>query len=462
MDVSPNATGTPSASSSNGLEVILTHSDGNHYDVNSSYPDIEYSFNREWPGTATSEDGLVKRTDNETQKIKVSDTENPTGTIPADIVLTKEEVTANGELTTSLTGEVTQITDNSQLAVEATVNYELVSENSNQKEYKARHTLEDKLGNIANLAPQKVTVVNATLSIETLSNIIINAKRNQNLSPETLEQQGYNAIPEVTVSNTSSNYTLTYSDTDTTYFSTTYAWGDREFTRTYICSLNTGASSDTTIYKVRVKDLEKPTVANLEAIKITKDKELHPSVTGYPEITDNVAVEDTTITYALISESTTEKKYNAQAKVTDVFGNDTTYSYQEVTVDLVTGIEDEEVLPSEYVLNQNYPNPFNPTTTIQFSVPYNSQSTKAFGTVLRKTVPQTFLSVKNRRTIHSQNVSLKVYDVLGKEVATLVNETKPAGRYSVTFNAEHLPSGVYLYRLQSGEFVETKQMLFLK
>ena len=85
----------------------------------------------------------------------------------------------------------------------------------------------------------------------------------------------------------------------------------------------------------------------------------------------------------------------------------------------------------KYVLG-NYPNPFNPTTTIRFSVPT------------------------------SEFVTLKVYDVLGNEVALLVNEQKSAGSYEVEFSASGLSSGIYFYKIQSGSFVETKKMLLLK
>jgi len=83
-------------------------------------------------------------------------------------------------------------------------------------------------------------------------------------------------------------------------------------------------------------------------------------------------------------------------------------------------------------LEQNYPNPFNPSTTINYQIPT--------------------LSI----------VSLKVYDVLGNEIVTLVNEEKPAGSYEVEFDAISLPSGVYFYRLQAGSFVETKKMVLMK
>ena len=85
-----------------------------------------------------------------------------------------------------------------------------------------------------------------------------------------------------------------------------------------------------------------------------------------------------------------------------------------------------------YRLEQNYPNPFNPTTNITYVLP------------------------------KAENVSLKVYDVLGREVATLVNEVKPAGAYTVPFNASNLASGVYFYKLQSGSFVQTKKMMLVK
>jgi len=85
-----------------------------------------------------------------------------------------------------------------------------------------------------------------------------------------------------------------------------------------------------------------------------------------------------------------------------------------------------------YRLEQNYPNPFNPTTNITYVLP------------------------------KTENVSLKVYDVLGREVATLVNEVKPAGAYTVPFNASNLASGVYFYKLQAGSFVQTKKMMLVK
>jgi len=89
-------------------------------------------------------------------------------------------------------------------------------------------------------------------------------------------------------------------------------------------------------------------------------------------------------------------------------------------------------VPVQYNLSQNYPNPFNPGTTINYSI-------KKAGVV-----------------------TLKIYDILGRMVTTLVNETRPAGNYSAYFNASGLSSGIYLYKIQSGEFVQTKKMILLK
>ena len=105
----------------------------------------------------------------------------------------------------------------------------------------------------------------------------------------------------------------------------------------------------------------------------------------------------------------------------------------------VTGVESEEVFPNKYILHQNYPNPFNPTTTINYSIPAITVGDENF-----------------------RPVQLKVYDALGKEVATLVNEEKSPGTYEVTFDASNLSSGIYFYKLQTGNFVETKKMILLR
>ncbi len=100
---------------------------------------------------------------------------------------------------------------------------------------------------------------------------------------------------------------------------------------------------------------------------------------------------------------------------------------------LITSITSNTgIIPTEYSLSQNYPNPFNPSTKISFSLPKQGI------------------------------VTLKLYDVLGKEVMTLVNEQKPAGIYEIHFNASNLASGAYFYRIESGDFKDIKRMILIK
>jgi hypothetical protein len=111
-----------------------------------------------------------------------------------------------------------------------------------------------------------------------------------------------------------------------------------------------------------------------------------------------------------------------------------------LTILPVTSVESEQnTLPDIFYLSQNYPNPFNPSTIIRFTISELPSGNK-----------------KLRFT------TLKVYDVLGNEVVTLVNEEKPAGTYEVNFNASEYPSGIYFYRLQTGELIQTKKMILLK
>ena len=116
----------------------------------------------------------------------------------------------------------------------------------------------------------------------------------------------------------------------------------------------------------------------------------------------------------------------------------------------VTSVE-TETIPSKFSLSQNYPNPFNPTTTIRYSIPTNS-------VISNPLAGERSLSSRNDIT----NVSLKVYDILGSEVATLVNESKSPGEYEATFNAFDLASGTYIYTLRVGSNLLSKKMLLLK
>ena len=112
----------------------------------------------------------------------------------------------------------------------------------------------------------------------------------------------------------------------------------------------------------------------------------------------------------------------------------------------ITSVEEEDLQPTEFRLEQNYPNPFNPSTKIRFTIPTSPQSPPSQGGEAKL----------------GWFVTLKVYDILGNEVATLVNEEKPTGRYEVEFSAGHLASGIYLCRMQAGNYVSIKKMMLLK
>ena len=104
-----------------------------------------------------------------------------------------------------------------------------------------------------------------------------------------------------------------------------------------------------------------------------------------------------------------------------------------VTSTYVTGVDDKiDLIPKKFSISQNYPNPFNPVTKINYSIPRTS------------------------------SVSLKIYDILGREIKTLVEEVKVAGYYEINFDGSNLSSGVYFYRIQAGGFVETKKLILMK
>ena len=99
---------------------------------------------------------------------------------------------------------------------------------------------------------------------------------------------------------------------------------------------------------------------------------------------------------------------------------------------IITGIKEEKLNDNAFVLSQNYPNPFNPATTITYSLPKNSF------------------------------VILKIYDLLGREITTLVNEEKQSGTYKVTWNAQNIPSGVYFYKIIASNYSKTNKMILLR
>lgn len=108
--------------------------------------------------------------------------------------------------------------------------------------------------------------------------------------------------------------------------------------------------------------------------------------------------------------------------------------YARIFTDIINDVEKSSDLPADFTLKQNYPNPFNPMTNIIYTVPANS----------------------------GDNISLRVYDTLGKQVAVLFSETKPAGTYEITFDASTLSSGIYFYSLETGNSIQTKKMMLIK
>jgi len=135
-------------------------------------------------------------------------------------------------------------------------------------------------------------------------------------------------------------------------------------------------------------------------------------------------------TYSCIDKNLSAGKYKYRLKQIDYDG---TFTYSNV-------IEVEINYPFKFALEQNYPNPFNPTTKIKYSIP----------------------TVTLRQAQSDNWVILKVYDVLGTEITTLVNEEKPAGNYEVEFSGNDLTSGIYFYQLKAGSFIQTKKMILLR
>ncbi|MDP3831598.1 MAG: T9SS type A sorting domain-containing protein, partial [Ignavibacteriaceae bacterium] len=108
--------------------------------------------------------------------------------------------------------------------------------------------------------------------------------------------------------------------------------------------------------------------------------------------------------------------------------------------------ENNDVITKDFELYQNYPNPFNPTTKIKFSIPNVVQD----------------LSRNSKDDNLSSLTSLKIYDILGKKVATLISGELSPGIYEVEFNGKELSGGIYFYQIRVGNFIETKKMVYLK
>jgi hypothetical protein len=128
------------------------------------------------------------------------------------------------------------------------------------------------------------------------------------------------------------------------------------------------------------------------------------------------------ICHSYVDKKVNAGKFNYRLKMLDIDG---TFKYSPVILADISS-------PVKFELTQNYPNPFNPSTTIEYHLPVNSF------------------------------VSIIVFDAVGKEISTLVNEFKPAGNYNIIFNGKGLSSGIYFYQMKAGNYIATKKLLLIK
>jgi len=176
-------------------------------------------------------------------------------------------------------------------------------------------------------------------------------------------------------------------------------------------------------------------VFNVDLNLIITDTSITESTFGYPEFGDIAPGESvgSSVDFGIkFQDYCILGIYEVELEITSEGIHYWSDSFTVEVVEDPTAIEELSKLPNEYVLEQNYPNPFNPSTTIKYSIPKQS------------------------------NVTLKVFDVLSRELVTLINKQQPQGNYETEFDATDLTSGIYFYKLQAGKYVETKKMILLK
>ncbi|MCB9207015.1 MAG: T9SS type A sorting domain-containing protein [Ignavibacteriales bacterium] len=137
---------------------------------------------------------------------------------------------------------------------------------------------------------------------------------------------------------------------------------------------------------------------------------------------------------AFIQSSSTKNVYQSES-----------INFSELTL---TDITENNKLEEKFKLSQNYPNPFNPTTTIEYTISSNVKSETSNGFI--------------PSVVEGSSIQLTVYDVLGREIATLVNKTQAAGNYTVEFDGNNLVSGIYYYQLKFDNNIETRKMILIK
>jgi len=189
------------------------------------------------------------------------------------------------------------------------------------------------------------------------------------------------------------------------------------------------------------------TETGTDTIYISTFAEMNPGDPGYtmPSNTPNVKIDyvfyKNTGSLAIdTSIIVMDQPYSGNNFCSDHLGILTTFKEGVVNLD-----ESIDLQPDKFELYQNFPNPFNPTTKIKFTIPTSPQSPPYQGEGQRERL-----------------ITLKVYDVLGSEIVTIVNEQKTTGSYQIEFNATNLPSGIYFYQLIAENFSDTKKMVILR
>jgi hypothetical protein len=212
-----------------------------------------------------------------------------------------------------------------------------------------------------------------------------------------------------------------------------------------------GAPGEGVIVKAGATAIEPMKIPVDNYFRMNIDKDSQAGTGADMDTIGHVGVSDTTTVYAMIRRTNGAHpfrvKSDAQGGVWVCVGTEsgfeatTTLFYDRISLvfSSTVGIGDPRMQPEPFTLEQNWPNPFNPTTDLRYTVG----------------VVSGLQSVVSR-------VRLAVYDLLGREVAVLVNEKKDPGRYEVEFDGSKLSSGVYIYRLNAGDYVESKRMLLIR
>jgi hypothetical protein len=190
--------------------------------------------------------------------------------------------------------------------------------------------------------------------------------------------------------------------------------------------VNPSFSNPAGLDTIKVKSSDAITIF-VETIFPIYDPEYSWSVTGPIEFYENTY--DSSIVNVYFSGNSYEE---ARLEINDVSNGHTKEVIFIGAEEIVISNENIENTPDEFELSQNYPNPFNPTTTIRFGLPQASE------------------------------VLLEIYNIMGQKVATLVDEPKNAGHHTINFDANRLASGIYIYRINTENFVDTKTMILIK